>query len=171
MHPLSRDYTCQETSRIDMIFLSGLLDDRIIKVRHKKLETVKSDHKMVIADITLNGLFTPPRKRPYKKPKGWRFLLRETSKEDWEVFEFEIERRMGATGAPLEKLGLKRFERGGDNSGEDLEKLNGNLTAEDLEKVDITQAWRWYSSQVKSACEVLPKKKVGGSGIKPEREL
>ncbi|KAI8352764.1 hypothetical protein B0O80DRAFT_488031 [Mortierella sp. GBAus27b] len=40
VHPVDRDHTCQQTSRIDAIFLNGMLSERIIKMDERSTFTI-----------------------------------------------------------------------------------------------------------------------------------
>jgi len=164
VHPLREDYTCQDTSRIDMVFVSDLLADRIMKVKHKSLAgIVESDHKMVAAAFTMHGLMEQSLGGIlYKKPKGYRFLFRETTNKDWEAFADDVSARLRDKNE-MSTMGLRRY---------DPEEEDINITLEDLQRIDVERAWRWYSEGVMtSAKDNLPGKVVGKTGVKPEKEL
>lgn len=63
VHPVDRDHTCQQTSRIDAIFLNGMLSERIIKVRHKTDEVIHPSRK---GDVETNQLLGSIRPRIVK---------------------------------------------------------------------------------------------------------
>ncbi|KAF9896044.1 hypothetical protein BX616_008251, partial [Lobosporangium transversale] len=133
-HPLREDYTCQNTSRIDMIFVSSVFTDRLLRVKHKSLDgIVASDHKMVTLEMTLHRLIQQPLHHIiYKKPKGYKFLLRDASNDDWENFENGVNIRIG-DGSESSTMGLRRAQN---DDEKDL------LTPEDLQRIDIDLAWK-----------------------------
>ncbi|KAF9343362.1 hypothetical protein BGX26_005858, partial [Mortierella sp. AD094] len=116
---------------------------------------------MVTASITTQGLLrAPSNPHKYKKPKGFRFKFRDTEKEQWEAFADAMNGQLQDK-EKMKALGLKGIS--------DVD--NADLT-EDLRKVDLEEAWRWYSTiMINCAKEILPGKVVGRSGLKPGSEL
>ncbi|KAG0196190.1 hypothetical protein BGX28_010453 [Mortierella sp. GBA30] len=110
MHLTERGYTLGKISRIDMIFVDTTLAGRFVTSNIKDMtDIVESDHHMATLTLTLHGTqhLTRPQAQKYKKPKGFRFLLKEINKEQWEDFA-------NAVGQALQKddriteLGLKK---------------------------------------------------------------
>ena len=160
-HPTKQEYTCQDVSRIDMIFTNSLLVDRLLEVKHNTVDGVSSDHKMVTAIISVHGLIqTMANPIKYKKPRGYRFRFRDTDKAQWNDFKDALGKELNDV-ARMEEFGLKDLDQ-----DEDMDRL------EDLRKVDIEKAWRWYSkTMLRCAKSNLPGKIVGKTGTKPQAEL
>ncbi|KAF8953808.1 hypothetical protein BGZ46_003132, partial [Entomortierella lignicola] len=143
-----------------MVFLDSLLVDRLSKVKHKDVDVITSDHKMVIATISTQGLLqAPSNPNKYKKPKGFRFKFRDTDKPQWEAFEEAVSGQLRDP-EKMKEFGIKELW---DDNADQMGRLR---------KLDIEGAWRWYSSIImECAKEHLPGRVVGRSGVKPESEL
>ncbi|KAI7824305.1 hypothetical protein BC939DRAFT_476727 [Gamsiella multidivaricata] len=144
-----------------MIFLDSLLVDRLLEVKHSSIDGISSDHKMVAVKLTLHGLTEAPSSPiKYKKPKGFRFSFRDTGKLEWTAFKEALDDLLSDK-EKMRELGLKEPTEDNDTN-----------TLEDLHKVDVERAWRWYSkNMLQCAKDTLPGKIVGRSGMKPESDL
>ncbi|KAF9082305.1 hypothetical protein BGX27_004578, partial [Mortierella sp. AM989] len=131
MYPLKQDYTCQDVSRIDMIFLDNLLVGRLIKVKHITVNGISSDHRMVSITLTTQGLLQAPNNpQKYKKPRGFRFKFREADKSQWEAFAGAMYHELDDPDK-LKELGIK----GIDPEDETIE-------LENLQNLKVEEAWR-----------------------------
>ncbi|KAF9148079.1 hypothetical protein BGX20_006464, partial [Mortierella sp. AD010] len=129
-YPITPDFTCRGVSRIDMIFLDGLLVDRLSKVKHKTIKAIDSDHRMVTATISTQGLIqAPSNPTKYKKPKGFRFTFKETEKVQWKAFEDAMNIQL-LDPEKMKTLGVKGLLE------EDADQIGR------LKKLDIEEAWR-----------------------------
>ncbi|KAF9555307.1 hypothetical protein EC968_009018, partial [Mortierella alpina] len=163
LHPTSRDYTLGNKSRIDMIFVSTSLAERFVTAGIKQLgDTVSSDHQMATLTLTLHGTqhLTRQTAKKYKKPKGFRFQLKETSHEQWTLYETELDEALRKS-TVADALGLQMPVEG-----------DAEQAVADYETVDLNKIWNWYSKTVLNiAKKTLPGKIVGRSGVRPGAEI
>ncbi|KAI1288630.1 hypothetical protein EDD11_009845, partial [Mortierella claussenii] len=131
-----------------MIFLDSLLVDRLIDVEHNDADGILSDHKMVTATMSIQGLITAPSDPfKYKKPKGFRFQFRDTEAEHWKAFGEALTLELSGW-HQMRECGLKEPVM-------DVE----NNRVEDLRRVDVEKAWRGYSKiLIQCAKDNLPGK-------------
>ncbi|KAF9188919.1 hypothetical protein BGZ49_003890, partial [Haplosporangium sp. Z 27] len=162
VHPTTRSYTFQDTSRIDMIFTNHRIALRVLKVSHKDMpDSIQSDHRMVSVSIALDGQehltdYTPC---PPKKATGFRFQFRDATAEQWEDFTKTLTVALDDRNA-ISQLGL--------NYPGDI----STGSPKSLADVDLNQVWQWYSKAVtNSAKATIPGKTVGRSGVKPASEM
>ncbi|KAF9988903.1 hypothetical protein BGZ79_005068, partial [Entomortierella chlamydospora] len=115
---------------------------------------------MVTATISTQGLIqAPSNPTKYKKPKGFRFNFKETEKVQWRAFEDAMNIQLGDP-EKMKTFGIKGLLE------EDTDQIGR------LRKLDIEEAWRWYSSVImECAKNNLPGRVVGRSGVKPKSEL
>ncbi|KAG0352913.1 hypothetical protein BGZ54_002515 [Gamsiella multidivaricata] len=141
--------------------VDSLLVDRLLDVKHDDANGTLSDHKMVTAIMSVQGLITAssdPFK--YKEPKGFRFQFRDTQAEQLKAFGEALSLKL-SDWSQMREYGLKEPAIGMENNG-----------VEDLRRVDIEKAWREYSKTlIQCAKDNLPGKIVGRAGLKPESEL
>ncbi|KAI7816412.1 hypothetical protein BC939DRAFT_508352 [Gamsiella multidivaricata] len=143
------------------VSIDSLLVDRLLDVKHDDANGTLSDHKMVTAIMSVQGLITAssdPFK--YKEPKGFRFQFRDTQAEQLKAFGEALSLKL-SDWSQMREYGLKEPAIGMENNG-----------VEDLRRVDIEKAWREYSKTlIQCAKDNLPGKIVGRAGLKPESEL
>ncbi|KAF9555486.1 hypothetical protein EC968_008900, partial [Mortierella alpina] len=162
-HPTTKGYTLGNKSRIDMIFVSTSLAERFVTAGIKQLgDTVSSDRQMDTLTLTLHG--TPhlirQTAKKYKKPKGFRFQLKETSHEQWALYETELDEALRKS-MVADALGLQMPVEGDEEQA-----------VADYETVDLNKIWNWYSKTVLTiAKKTLPGKIVGRSGVRPGAEI
>ncbi|KAG0035547.1 hypothetical protein BGZ82_005214 [Podila clonocystis] len=156
------EYTCQKVSRIDMIFLSTSLTNRLVNVSHKDMSkyAIGSDHRLVRAQLSLHSLITPIKSPKFNKPTGHRFCFKEAEDEHWDSLSIKANMALNNT-TKLEQLGLQPFK-------ED----DPHISLGTLQVLDIEQVWRWYSKTLFGiAKQEIPGKIVGKTGNKPQDEV
>ncbi|KAF9972727.1 hypothetical protein BGZ75_001375, partial [Mortierella antarctica] len=146
-----------------MIFVSTSLAARFTAADIKPLgDTVSSDHHMATLTLTTHGTqhLTRQNAQKYKKPKGFRFQLKETSQEQWALYATGLDEALRRNMAE-DNHGLKT------PAEEDEEQ-----EVADYKTLDIDKIWNWYSKLVlATAKKTLPGKVVGRSGVRPGSEI
>lgn len=189
IHPTTPGFTLEETSRIDMIFVSHNLAARFIQCTHDNPDDdlmvdggkAMSDHIMVNAQFTLHGSqhLTRHVHQKFKKPTGFRFLFQDTEEDDYESFDHNLSRAIKENKDEWSALGVQ-MSNDKDQTMDDgtvekdrmAEVKEVTLKEESLLDLDLEQSWTKYSKMVmKAAKENIPGKKVGRSGMKPAAEL
>ncbi|KAF9367394.1 hypothetical protein BGX21_007453, partial [Mortierella sp. AD011] len=129
-------------------------------------QTVKSQSRPSIQttewlqqQYQLKGSQAPSNPTKYKKPKRFRFNFKETEKVQWKAFGDAMNIQL------LDPEKMKTFGING-LLEEDADQIGR------LKKLDIEEAWRWYSSVIMECAKYnLPGRVVGRSGVKPKSEL
>ncbi|KAG0242324.1 hypothetical protein BG011_003350, partial [Mortierella polycephala] len=164
-HPIAREYTFEDKSRLDMIFTSSRLATRLLKIGHVDMTNIApSDHRLVLTSLTLQGNshLTRQQTQVHSRQAGFRFSWRETTSEHWTEFS-----EMVTTAVELHK---ERLAEQGLLTHEGMDQDRDRKV--ELRQVKLEAGWRIFSSLVMdSARATIPGKKVGRSGVKPSKEI